>query len=199
MTIKFEDQSPAWGGDEAAYGDMNTAADEIMEDAAVEPDDPFMRLEANLAAAKIDATEWRDRFMRKAAEFENYRKRMDKEKNELRVSSQSAILRDILPVLDGFDRALKYFAEAEGAAGSAEQWRQGVELLHRQVIDTLAQAGVAPIDAEGKPFDPHLHEALSREETSEVAEGTIVGELRRGYMFGNNLLRPSQVIVAVQR
>ena len=183
MILEFED--------EAINGDVDAAVDEIAED---QP----LSLETELAAAKADAAEWQDRFMRKAAEFENYRKRMDKEKNELRTSSQSAILLDILPVLDGFDRALKYFSEMEYATGSAEQWRQGVELLHRQVLDTLTQAGVTPIETEGKPFDPHLHEALSREETSEVADGIIVNELSRGYMFRNNLLRPSQVIVAVQ-
>ena len=195
MTLK-EDQT-IWEIEEAASVDMNAVVGETLEESAGLVDSPA-QLEADLAAAKVDAAEWHDRFMRKAAEFENYRKRMDKEKAELRVLSQSAILRDILPVLDGFDRALKYFGEAEGVAGSVEQYREGVELLCRQMLDTLAQAGLTPIDAEGKPFDPHRHEALSREETSEVAEGIIVYEIRRGYMFKDSLLRPSQVIVAVQ-
>jgi molecular chaperone GrpE len=154
-------------------------------------------LETDLITAKTDAAESQDRFMRTAAEFDNYRKRVDKEKTELRVTSQSAILRDILHVLDGFDRALKYFSKA-GGAGTVEQYREGVELLARQVLDTLAQSGVEPIAAKGTPFDPHLHEALSLEETFEVADGIIVSEVRRGYMFKDNLLRPAQVIVAVQ-
>ena len=197
MTYKKEDDETTWELDETADIDLNAAVDEIMEEAA-EAVDSSTRLEADLAAAKAEAADWQDRFMRKAAEFENYRKRMDKEKSEIRISSQSAILRDLLPALDGFDRALKYFSAAEGGSGSAEQYREGVELLCRQVMDTMAQAGVKPIEAEGKVFDPYLHEALSRVETSEAADGIIVNELRRGYMFRDGLLRPSQVVVAAQ-
>ena len=193
-----EEDHTTWEIDEAEGTDMDAAANEILKEAGA-TDGPQMELETELAAAKADADEWRDRFMRKAAEFENYRKRMDKEKSDLRISSQSAILRDILPVLDGFDSAAKYFSETECGAGSAGQWRQGIELLHRQVLDIMAQAGVDPIEAEGKPFDPHLHEALSSVETSEAADGIIVSELRRGYMFRDSLLRPSQVIVAIQQ
>jgi len=193
-----EKEYPAiWEIEDAANIDMDKAMDGIMEEATGSIDSPT-RLKADIAAAKADAAEWQDRFLRKAAEFENYRKRIDREKTELRLSSQSSILLGLLPVMDGFDRALKYFGEAKSAAGSIEQYRQGVELLYRHVLDTLAQTGVAPIEAEGKPFDPHQHEALSRVETSEVADGIIVSELRRGYMFNGNLLRPSQVIVAVQ-
>ena len=197
MTFNEKEDQPEWEIDDSANIDLDDAMNEILEEAAGSVDSPA-QLEADLAAAKADAAEWQDRFMRKAAEFENYRKRMDKEKSELKIMSQSAILRDLLPVLDGFDRALKYFSETEGGAGSVEKYREGVEMLCRQVIDTLAQSGVTPIETKGKPFDPRLHEALSSEATSAVAEGTIVSELRRGYIFKDNLLRPSQVIVAVQ-
>jgi len=197
MTFNEKEDHPAWEIDDSASIDLDDAMNEILEEAAGSVDS-HTQIEEDLAAAKADAAEWQDRFMRKAAEFENYRKRMDKEKSELKIMSQSAILRDLLPVLDGFDRALKYFSETEGGAGSVEKYREGVELLCRQVLDTLAQAGVAPIETKGKPFDPHLHEALSSEATSAAAEGTIVGELRRGYIFKDSLLRPSQVIVAVQ-
>ena len=197
MTLNEKEDQAIWEIDDAANIDMNKAMDGIMEE-AVGSVDSHTRLEADIAAAKADAAAWQDRFLRKAAEFENYRKRVDREKTELRLGSQSAILLGILPVIDGFDRALKYFGATERTTGSIEQYRQGVELLYRHVLDTLAQAGVAPIEAEGKPFDPHLHEALSREETTEVADGIIVSELRRGYMFNDSLLRPSQVIVAVQ-
>ena len=189
-----EENHPAWELVEAANVDMNNAMNEILEGTAGTADSPAPH-ETDPAAAKADAEEWRDRFLRKAAEFENYRKRVEKEKTELRIASQSAILRDILPVLDGFDRAMKYLGETEGA-GSVEQWREGVDLLFRQVRDTLAQAGLAPIESEGKPFDPHLHEALARVETLEAADGIIIDEMRRGYMFKDSLLRPAQVIVA---
>lgn len=210
MIIKENDDA-AWEIDEAANPDLNADVDKIMEEAVgavdssmrcetdtADAETEHTKLESDLAAAKADAVEWQDRFMRKAAEFDNYRKRMDKEKADLRISSQSAILRDILPVLDGFDRAFKYFSESDGSAEYAKKWREGIELICRQVTDTLTQMGVKPIESEGKPFDPYLHEALSRYETSEVAEGTIVNEVRRGYMFKDSLLRPSQVIVSVK-
>ena len=197
MTLNEKEDQPAWEIDDTVNIDLDNAMNEILEEAAELVDAPS-QLEADLAAAKADAAEWQDRFMRKAAEFENFRKRVDKEKSELRILSQSAILRDLLPVLDGFDRALKYFSETDVAAGSIEKYREGVELLCRQALDTLTLSGLTPIETEGKPFDPRIHEALSSEETSEAPEGTILNELRRGYMFKDSLLRPSQVIVAVQ-
>ncbi|MDR1728849.1 MAG: nucleotide exchange factor GrpE [Acidobacteriota bacterium] len=162
-----------------------------------------LQLEADLAAAKVEVAEWHERYLRKAAEFDNYRKRAEREKSDLRVASQGAILQTLLPMVDGFDRAMQYFAaEPEGAAAanpaaSVARYREGVELLHRQVLEALAQAGATPIETEGREFDPNLHEALSREMTTAVEEGTIVKELRRGYMFNGKLLRPAQVIVAV--
>jgi len=165
--------------------------------------DSSLQLEADLAAAKVDIAEWHDRYMRKAAEFENYRKRVEREKADLRVASQGAILRELLPVVDGFDRALQSFEAnpdgqaSPGHAGSAAQYREGMELLYRLVLDALAQAGATPIETEGREFDPNLHEALSREMTAEVEDGTVVRELRRGYMFKGKLLRPAQVVVAV--
>ena len=199
MTLKKEDDETAWEIDGTEGAVLDDDVDNILEDVAWQTDaDSSAQLEEELAAAKADAAEWQDRFMRKAAEFENYRKRVDKEKSELRISSQGAILGNLLPVLDGFDRALKYFSGAAHAAISAERYGEGIELLYRQVLDTMEQAGIAIIELEGKPFDPHLHEALSQEETSEVEEGMVVSELRRGYMFNGTLLRPSQVTVAVQ-
>ena len=184
------------GMDEASVDIVDDNNDDSEEE-VYSLEDPVLQLEADLAAAKTGAAEWQDRFMRKAAEFENYRKRTDREKSDLRISAQGAILQGILPVVDGFDRALNYFSSEQESTGSVEQYREGVELLYRQVLDTLAQAGAVPIETEGQVFDPNLHEALSREETAEVDEGIVVRELRRGYLFKDKLLRPAQVIVAV--
>jgi molecular chaperone GrpE len=176
--------------------------DSENEEAAVEsvavPIDPQAQLEADLKAARDEVAEWQDRFLRKAAEFENFRKRTAKEKAEVIVLAKSSVLLEFLPVADACERALKSLAEptpAEG--GSLHQFKQGVELLYKQLLDTLGRTGMVAIDAEGKPFDPHLHEALSREETNEVQEDTIIRELRKGYLFKDRLLRPAQVIVAV--
>jgi molecular chaperone GrpE len=172
-----------------------TTPDEIGE--TVVQADPAIQLEADAKAAKAESAEWQDRFLRKAAEFENYRKRVDKEKSELRIQSQSSILIEMLPVVDACERALKFFEKVQDNTETLQQYREGVEMLYRQVIDAFSRAGAVPIESEGKPFDPHLHEALSREETSEFEEGVVARELRRGYMFKDKLLRPAQVRVAV--
>jgi len=161
--------------------------------------DPQTQLQADLKAAKDEVAEWQDRFLRKAAEFENYRKRVEKEKVETITSAKSSVLLEFLPVADACDRALQSLADASGSeSATLQQFKQGVELLYKQLLDTLGRTGVVPVEAEGKPFDPHLHEALSRAETAEVKEDTVVKELRKGYMFKDRLLRPAQVIVAVQ-
>jgi molecular chaperone GrpE len=159
--------------------------------------DPVTQLEADLKAAKAESAEWQDRFLRKAAEFENFRKRVDKEKGELNLRAQSAILMEILPVVDASERALNFFKEVPDNTETLRQYREGVELLYRQVLDVFNRTGVVSMESEGKIFDPNLHEALSRAETSSCDEGVIVQELRRGYMFKDKLLRPAQVIVSV--
>ena len=161
------------------------------------PADPMAQMEADLKTAKNEVAEWQDRFLRKAAEFENFRKRSEKEKSDSAALARSSVLFDFLPVADACERALKSLSESDDESGNLRQFQQGVELLYKQLFDTLGRLGVKPIEAEGKPFDPHLHEALSREETSEANEDTVVKELRRGYMYKDKLLRPAQVIVAV--
>jgi molecular chaperone GrpE len=161
------------------------------------PADPVAQLEADLSAAKAESAEWQDRFLRKAAEFENYRKRVDKEKIDARLYAQSSILTEFLPISDACHRALSIFANNQEMDGHLKQYKEGVELLYRQVLDALNRVGVVAMQTEGQQFDPHLHEALSRQVTTEFAEGTIVMELRQGFMFKDKLLRPAQVVVAV--
>lgn len=171
-------------------------AEETVESVAA-PTDPLVQLEADVNAARAEVAEWQDRFLRKAAEFENYRKRADKEKTDSMLLARSSVLMEFLPILDACERALKSFGDAQSQPTGLQQYREGVELLFKQVLDTMARTGVVPIETEGKQFDPHLHEALSREETAAHEENTIVRELRRGYMIKDKLLRPAQVIVAV--
>jgi molecular chaperone GrpE len=162
------------------------------------PPDPLAELEARLAAAKAESEQWRDRFLRKAAEFENYRKRMEKEKGESALLAKSSVLMEFLAIVDACERALASFEDAKGKGTSLDEYRQGVELLYKQVLDTLHRVGVVPIEAQGRDFDPHLHEALAREESSRHEENTVIEELRRGYLFKDRLLRPAQVKVATR-
>jgi molecular chaperone GrpE len=160
------------------------------------PVDPMTQLQADVNAAKSEIAEWQDRFLRKAAEFENYRKRTEKEKSDAMALAKSSVLVEFLPVLDACERALKSFSDLQETAAGLQQYQEGVQLLYKQLLDTMSRVGVIPMEAEGKQFDPHMHEALSREENLELEENTVVRELRRGYLFKDKLLRPAQVIVA---
>ncbi len=159
--------------------------------------DPLEQAEADLKTAKEESAEWQDRFLRKAAEFENYRKRTDKEKTDSLNLAKSSMLVEFLPVADACERALKSMEGSEEAPDGIEQYREGVELLYRQLLDTFSRVGVVPIESEGKPFDPYLHEALSRQESANCERDMVLQELRRGYLYRDKLLRPAQVIVAV--
>jgi molecular chaperone GrpE len=181
---------------EGAKKSRDAEAEEAVESVA-SPVDPKAQLQADVQAAKAEVAEWQDRFLRKAAEFENYRKRSDKEKSESMSLAKSAVLIEFLPVADACERALKIFIESREAPGQLQQYQDGVELLYRQAIDALGRTGVVAMQTEGKPFDPHLHEAISREETHDLDEGMVIRELRRGYLFKDKLLRPAQVIVSV--
>jgi molecular chaperone GrpE len=186
--ISKSDQSP----NETAEAGNEKNAESVV------PTDPMIQLEADIKTAKAESAEWQDRFLRKAAEFENFRKRVEKEKTEARFLAQTTILMEILPVVDACERALSFLQKGQDNADTLQQYREGVEMLYRQVLDAISRTGAVPMDSEGKVFDPHLHEALSREVTSEFEEGVVVKEIRRGYMFKDKLLRPAQVIVSVQ-
>jgi molecular chaperone GrpE len=162
-----------------------------------EPLDPSVQLQADLEQAKSEIAEWQDRFLRKAAEFENFRKRSEKEKSDAMMLAKSSVLMEFLPIMDACERALKSFSDAQNAPSGLTQYQEGVELLYKQLVDTMGRTGVVAMETEGRSFDPHLHEALSREETVDFEENVIVRELRRGYLFKEKLLRPAQVVVAV--
>jgi len=138
-----------------------------------------------------------DRLARLQAEFENYRKRIEREKGESILLAKSSVLAELLPIVDAYERALGSFS-GEDAGACLEQYREGFLLMYRQLADTLARLGVVPIAARGETFDPNLHEALCREETIEYDENTVMEELRTGYMYGDRLLRPAQVKVAIR-
>lgn len=144
-----------------------------------------------VSAAELDAL--RDRLLRVSAEFDNYRKRTERERREIVERAAEGVLSDLLPIVDDFERALA--VEPDESAVSA--YRAGVELIHRQLLDLLARRGVTPIEALGQDFDPHLHQAVATEPvTNGHRDGEIVEELRRGYRLGDRLLRPSIVKVA---
>lgn len=133
-----------------------------------------------------------DRLLRKQAEFENFRKRTEKEKQEFFDFALSDFIKDLLPVIDGLERGL-YAPEGE----TIESYKKGIELILKQFRDVLAMVGLQPIRAIGKVFDPNYHQAVMREESNGLAENEIIEELQRGYIHKDRLLRPSMVKVAV--
>jgi len=130
-----------------------------------------------------------DRLLRTAAEFDNYRKRMDRERRELAEYTAGEAVAEMLPIVDNLERALQ-------AASVDDPLRKGVELIHKQMLDMLRKRGVKPIDARGADFDPNFHQAVIHEESPEHREGEVIEELQRGYMVGDRLLRPAMVKVA---
>jgi molecular chaperone GrpE len=130
-----------------------------------------------------------DRLLRSTAEFDNYRKRVERERRDLVEAASSDLVRDLLPVIDDFDRAL-------AAAPAGDPMRRGVELIHRRLLDTLKARGVDPFDSVGQIFDPSWHEGVATEPAAGRPDGLIVAELRRGYRMNGKLLRPAQVKVA---
>jgi molecular chaperone GrpE len=136
--------------------------------------------------------EYYDLLLRKTAEFDNYRKRIERERQVATQYAAADVLEELLPLVDDLERALR----AETGASPADSYRRGVELIYRRVLDILHKRGVREIEAIGTDFDPNLHHAVSYEPVEGRREGEVFEELRRGYTLGDRLLRPSMVKVA---
>jgi molecular chaperone GrpE len=142
-------------------------------------------------ALRQERDDLQDRLLRTAAEFDNYRKRTDRERRELSDAVAADLIRDILPVVDDLERALAAASDSPDAA-----LRSGVELIHRQLLDALRRRGAEPFESIGRDFDPAWHEALAGEPAKGRRDGEITAEIRRGYRLGSRLLRPALVKVA---
>lgn len=147
---------------------------------------------AALETIRAEKQELYDRLLRKQAELENIRKRLQREKEEFLHSANADLTRLLLPTLDAFERALEH-----RNSSVPEEFYQGIELIYRGLSDALTRAGLSPVDSLGKIFDPHLHQAAETVEAAGYRDHEIVEELERGYRFRNRLLRPAIVKVAV--
>lgn len=132
-----------------------------------------------------------DTLVRRQADFENFRKRVDKERHQERHRGAELLVEHVLPVLDAFDRAL-----AGPGDGANAEYRKGFELIRKQLWDVLAKQGLTRIESVGKEFNPHFHHAIETVETSEHADGVVIGEMQPGYLFHERVLRPAMVRVA---
>jgi len=140
-----------------------------------------------------EKSEMYDKLLRRQAEFENFRKRFDREKSEIYQRTRAEVLLELLPVLDNFERAL---ISLETTGDDAEALHQGVTLIHKQLKDAVTKMGLQPVESVGKSFDPNVHEAITVEPSDEHEENTIIEEFQRGYKLGDRLLRPARVKVA---
>jgi len=147
---------------------------------------------AELAKLTADLEELRQTLLRRQADFDNYRKRIEKERFEDAKRATARLVEGLIPVIDGFEHALAAHREAE-----YESYRKGFELIYKQLLDHLAKLGVERLDPIGKPFDPHLHQAVDRAETKDHDDGTILQVFQPGYVFHGRVLRPAMVRVAV--
>ncbi len=142
---------------------------------------------------QMEKQELYDRLLRKQAELDNFRKRAEREKEEFVQHANGNLLHSLLPTLDGFDRALKHRDPKV-----PEQFYQGVELIYRQLLETLYRAGLSFVETEGLIFDPEVHQAVETVESSDLRHHEVVEELQRGYKLKQRLLRPALVKVAVR-
>ena len=151
-------------------------------------------LEERLEAAEQKAQKDHDRLLRVMADFENYKKRMEREMNDYRKYANESLVKEILPIIDSLEKALEVSNhQDERSLGSL---REGVAMTLKGLLNGLEKFGVIPIESVEEPFDPNFHQAVMQEESAEHSGNTVVQELQKGYMIGDRLLRPAMVVVS---
>ena len=170
-------------------------------DAAGDPAERIEALTEKVEALEEERDELNDKVLRKAAEFENFRRRMDREKKRRHEAGMVEVIEPILEVLDDFERSLDAAEELEDnqdPASAYESLKGGVEMVFRKFRDTLETLGVEPIEAEGEQFDESVHEAMMRQPSEEAEPGTVLQEIRKGYRMDDRVIRYSRVVVAAE-
>jgi len=165
------------------------AAEDPSDDAKLAAD--AAAADAEVAKLASDLNELRQTLMRRQADFDNYRKRIEKERAEDAKRHTARVIEGLIPIIDGFEHALAAHREAE-----YENYRKGFELIRRQLWEALAKQGLSRIESVGQEFNPHFHHAIESVETSEHSDGTVISEMQPGYLFHDRVLRPAMVRVA---
>jgi molecular chaperone GrpE len=162
------------------------------ENAEGSPEPQTFRGDADVAKLATDLEDLRQTLLRRQADFDNYKKRIEKERGEDSKRTTARLIEALIPSIDGFEQALAAHREAE-----YENYRRGFELIYKQLLDNILKLGAERVDPIGKPFDPHLHQAMDRTETSQHEDGTVLQVFQPGYVFHGRVLRPAMVRVAV--
>lgn len=163
-----------------------------------QPDDENLSRDSAAADAEVaklanDLNDLRQTLMRRQADFDNYRKRIEKERTEDSRRATARVVESLIPIIDGFEHALA----AHRDAPEYENYRKGFELIYKQLVDNVTRLGVERLDPLGKQFDPHLHQAMDRTETVNHEDGQVLQVYQPGYLFHGRVLRPAMVRVAV--
>ncbi len=174
----------------SAESSAQNAAGDSSDEAKLSADSAAADAEVAKIAGELN--ELRQTLMRRQADFDNYRKRIEKERADDAKRHTARVVEGLIPIIDGFEHALAAHREAE-----YENYRKGFELIYRQLVDNVSRLGVERTDPLGKPFDPHLHQAMDRTETLAHEDGTILQVFQPGYIFHGRVLRPAMVRVAV--
>ncbi len=156
------------------------------------PDQPTSDTPDSASQLQRERDEYYDLLLRKTAELDNYRKRVERDQRELKNAASTDLIKDLLPLVDDLERALT--SDADFATASS--YREGVELIHRQLIEVLEKRGVTSIESSGLDFDPQLHQAMATDTAKGRRDGEVIDEFRRGYLLHGRLLRPAMVRVA---
>jgi molecular chaperone GrpE len=170
--------------------DNNENLEQSPEERAVAADAAATDTETAKLAADLE--DLRQTLLRRQADFDNYRKRIEKERADDSKRATARVVEGLIPVIDGFEHALAAHHEKE-----YEVYRKGFELIYKLLVDNISRMGVERVDPTGKPFDPHLHQAMDRAETTDHEDGTVVQTFQPGYVFNGRVLRPAMVRVAV--
>jgi molecular chaperone GrpE len=178
---KKDKEKPVEGGGEAAEGPRE--------------DEEIKRLRAEIEAKTLEARENLDKFLRKSADLENYKKRIEKEKAAHTLFANEQLISALLPIIDNLEKAMEH-SEEKKSDKALESLRSGLRLTLKHLHSELRRFGLEAIKAEGERFDPSKHEAMSHEESHEVESGTVIGEFRKGYLLKKRLLRPALVVVS---
>jgi molecular chaperone GrpE len=150
------------------------------------------KIDIELEKIKKERDEYKDKYIRKLAEFDNYRKRIEKERKEYYCYPTTDVIKLLLPVIDSFECAINLECKLEES-----HIKEGMELIYKQMMDTLQSLGLEPISALGEQFDPNIHQAVAREDTTEYKNNEVIEEMQKGYIFRDKLLRPAIVKVAI--
>lgn len=174
--------------------EANEVQEGVTEAVAVADETQAAAVEATVGASDLEAEkkDLQDKLLRLAADFENYKKRMIRDREAFFKYAEEALLKELLPTIDNLERALAH----QNSGDDAKAMREGVDLTLKALLTATAKFGLSPIDSIGQPFDPNLHEALAMEESAEVAPQSVLREFEKGYFYKDRLLRAAKVVVA---